>query len=684
MISTILDLLRSNNNTSAMEQVRQWLRAEPDDADAHHLLAIAAQRCGDMATANEAIERAMELQPERADFLVTRAGLALSGRDLDTAIKGMNAAIKLDPNQLAAYVTLAHLALVRKDFKEAERLLKLAERVDGEHPHVYIIDAMLSEAKGNPDDALKLLIRAVELAPNDALALGTLGLALQKRGQFAFAEKTLQNALNMRPEAHQLRAVRVQLLRRLNRLDEAVDECEELVRRVPNNLAARHKQAELILLAGRHQDAIKACRVILDREPRFIPALQLALDIYQLVGQPADGIALIEQLLETSPHIERLWEIRLRFTSNDIDRERVLDRWELACQGSARWLEARAIWIEAQGRLDEAEAYADSAIEHEVGRVQAQYIKLRAELRRAPEKALARIDMLQQAAATPAALRQVLAWRGLINDRSGNYSQAATNWLEMSPLAAVGLPLPRAVPANEARRVRASKARSQLLWGLPGSRVERIAAMINDTPERHVLVDRIGMPGRNDGFGALRARPDTVGAGIAKRWRDGLASFRLPEENLVDWLPHWDGWTGRMLADVALIVALRDPRDLFLNWLSYGSICGYIFPGQELAAQWLAQVISQLLQARESSQQQIYLLSTDSFDNDAGVLVEQLRRLLNSEAAPDLQRATAMGQGRGLMPADLPGGHWRHYQQSFTTAFDILAPVAEQLGYPYD
>ena len=55
----------------------------------------------------------------------------------------------------------------------------------------------------------------------------------------------------------------------------------------------------------------------------------------------------------------------------------------------------------------------------------AQFIKLRAEIRKSPQQALARLDTLERVANNPESERMVHAWRGLTYDKLQQYDKAA-------------------------------------------------------------------------------------------------------------------------------------------------------------------------------------------------------------------------------------------------------------------
>jgi hypothetical protein len=64
------------------------------------------------------------------------------------------------------------------------------------------------------------------------------------------------------------------------------------------------------------------------------------------------------------------------------------------------------------------------------------------------------------------------------------------------------------------------------------------------------------------------------------------------------WLWLGFGFTGGWLhAKTTLVAVLRDPRDMLLNWMAWGSAAGFAFPSPAMAAAWLHRQLDQLLAA---------------------------------------------------------------------------------------
>src|SRR5690606_8225382 len=80
MHEQLLDALRRGANGEALDAARAAVDAQPGDARALHLLALAQRATGDTAAALESIERAIGLAPEDSTLHFQRAGFLIGGR----------------------------------------------------------------------------------------------------------------------------------------------------------------------------------------------------------------------------------------------------------------------------------------------------------------------------------------------------------------------------------------------------------------------------------------------------------------------------------------------------------------------------------------------------------------------------------------------------------------------------
>ena len=706
MLDDVKDALRRHETGEALAKARAAVQAQPGNAEAHHLLGLALRADGHPDNARASFDQAIALAPHNAAYQVSAAGLSLAEGDRARAQQELDAAIAVDPNQVAAYVMAAHLALTRGEMAEAERLLKLATLINPNHPHVMVTLGHLETQRGNHDDAMKLYSDAAAAALDDTLVLSALAHAYLARGNAAFAEQAYRRALLGDPKQVVLRRGLFEALRMQGRMDDAAVELVQLRRDLPDDINLLQLSGEFALHDGQIDDAIRAFRAVLDQQPRHPRALAGAMSIWQREQQEQQGRLVLDTLLESDPQADSVWEARFALEVGQSDASRaVLERWLAAMPESASALEMSAQVQEAEGNLSEAEALADRAMAQPALRLGAELVKARAQLHADPAASVQRLEYLAGIVTDRQQKRAVLGWLGYACDRAGRFAQAIDVWqqaqaledgnLEPPMLGDIDGDLERAAASAQDSSAEMKDVPPVLLWGPPGSGVERVAAILRAQSEIPLLDDRMRDTRRRDGFQtgdfSHLLHPDReVGAAeaFAHYWRQGVAELGYANVAVIDWLRRWDARLApavrRALPGSKMIVAVRDPRDMLLNWIAYGSPSRFTFPGVLAASNWLAMSLVHLGWLSDHPLFDLCLLQVDEIDDSAPELTQQLQQFLRLNETPSTILSDRLKTAQGGHPSRLPAGHWRAYRDVLAEAFKRLTPMAERLGYPVE
>lgn len=686
MEEQILDALRRGDTQAALDLARGLAADTPDDAQAHRLLALALRSAGDNDGARAAIEHAVSLAPDDARLHLEHAGVLLAARELASAGEALDATIVLDPNAFPAYILQAQLAIARNDLDEAERLVTLAERVTPEHPLLYALRGTLALRRGNADDALKLLAQASAQAPEDPVVLHALGFAYLAKGHLAFAEQAFRKLLEAAPGARMVRLLIAQLQLRQGRPDDAAAEVASLLEDPATATPGLRRFAgELQLAAGRPDLALPLLRdamAAMPGEPRTMTAIAEA---WRRLGAFDDARRSLDAALAEAPDNDGLWRARMAFEPVDGDPATLVERWRARCPESIDALEAEMVLHAQQGRPAEAEAAANALLERAPGHPRAEMRVIDALLGREPVEAARRLDALLARETQPRERRMLQAWLGLAHHRSGDFAAALESWNRCEIEDASGRLQPP-VHTNAPDRwpepavAMEGVAPAAFLVGLPGSLVERVAQLLRVVPA--FREDRFGAQPPRDAFqdaaGWARiaaGQPDA--ATVAAGWRAQLPARGISGA-IIDWLPWWDhAYAAAMraaLPEALLLVPLRDPRDMLVDWLAFGTPVRFATGSPQKAADWLATALDQLATLHEQELVPHRLLRLDESTEDPVAMAKQLGEALDIELPappPDL-----------FGPPRFPAGTWRDYAGLLAAPFATLAPVARRLGYP--
>lgn len=686
MQDKIIDALRRNAVEEALTQAREWAYLQPEDAQAHRWLAVASQQRGDHADAMRSIDRAIALAPEDDGLQLVRASLLIASRQVEEAAAALALASDINPNQLGAYLMQAQLALGRGDAAEAERLNRLAARVSPDHPQLAVVDGLLALQRGDADTALKQVSSALQKTPDDVQLRYVLGFTYMRKQHWAFAEQAFRGVVEKIPAAKNLHALISDLVNRQGRPGEAADELAPLLADPATATPAMNRAAGLLrTVAGQPELALPLLRNALAAMPGDLPTLQAAVAVWRELGLADDARASLDAALATTADAPDLWRARLVFAQDADAARAVLQRWAAAMPQSTLPWETLLSRQQASGDQSGAEATAARLMTLQPGHPAARLQVLDGMMAQDPAAATAQLEAWLLLATEPAERRFLLGLLGRSHDQQGRSGKAVEAWMKMQEeLAPLLAPLPPlSAPRLEWPELAERPQRPPMvafLVGAPGSAVERLAAVMEAVGEPF-RSDRFGPSPPQDGFQSYAiidglASGRISGQEVVARWRAGLPARRLASGDVFDWLPWWDNALlialRPHLREAMLIIAVRDPRDMLLEWLAFGSAASFAFPSPESAAEWLASSLNQVAALFEYQWFPNRVVHTDTIGNDPQAAAALVGEVLEAPVpAP-----------ASVGPRHFPAGHWRHYAKALEGPFALLAPVAQRLGYP--
>lgn len=214
---------------------RKVLSAEPENADALHLLGVAAYQSRDLETAVSLISRAISLSP-RAHYFTNLGNALMDQGSVGKALSTFKEALALDPEQTEARNNLAvalrklgrldeaeaafsglggagaqviynrgNLLLDQGRLDEAEAAYRSALEIDPEHANSNNNLGSILLGRGDPEGATTYFRRAFRADPGHGEAFGNMGAALLAQGRAKIALGYFRKAIEIRPdnlEAH--------------------------------------------------------------------------------------------------------------------------------------------------------------------------------------------------------------------------------------------------------------------------------------------------------------------------------------------------------------------------------------------------------------------------------------------------------------------------------------------------
>ena len=196
--------------------------------------------------------------------------------------------LKTDQEMLRNVLALAE----KREFARAAEIASEALGSGFEHPLLLNVMATWLEHQGRLTDSLRLLQRAVQIAPDDIAVQNALSLCLQRLDRPAEALQIVDRLLTAHPELGFAHANRGNALIALGRLGEARQSHLRALELEPGNLAAQGALASIATHRGEHEEARGWARKVLARLPGY-PDAVLSLAAAELASGATDSAQLL-------------------------------------------------------------------------------------------------------------------------------------------------------------------------------------------------------------------------------------------------------------------------------------------------------------------------------------------------------------------------------------------------------
>jgi tetratricopeptide (TPR) repeat protein len=207
----------------ADELTRRAAAAEPDNAEAVHMLGIIAHQSGKTAEAIDHLRRAIAISPDVALYHANLGEMCrLAGR-IDEAVAAGRRAIELNPNYAGALSNLGIALFDQGNFDEALSHYDRAIQIESNFAQAYSNRGNALQRLKRFADAEPDYRRAIELQPDFADAWNNLGTCLRELKRSEEAEVVYRRALEPNPNNPDTLDNLALALKDLDRLDEAAD-----------------------------------------------------------------------------------------------------------------------------------------------------------------------------------------------------------------------------------------------------------------------------------------------------------------------------------------------------------------------------------------------------------------------------------------------------------------------------
>ncbi|HYF09824.1 MAG TPA: tetratricopeptide repeat protein, partial [Acetobacteraceae bacterium] len=232
-------LLQSSGLQDESRILCQWvIDQDPENACAHHFLAIAHLHAHELGDAVDSLDRALALEPDNPHFLHLYAVCLNVVGEYDKAVEVACAALAGDRARYDSWTLLADSLLKLGKLSESEKAVRQAIEIDPQREEAFMGLSRLAAEYGSHARAEAILDHAIALCATPPMHLRVRRLsAALAADNIAYIEEHLETALkDAREEADVLELLRVKAwtLFYVDRADEAIALLEGAVSERPD------------------------------------------------------------------------------------------------------------------------------------------------------------------------------------------------------------------------------------------------------------------------------------------------------------------------------------------------------------------------------------------------------------------------------------------------------------------
>jgi tetratricopeptide (TPR) repeat protein len=325
-LDTLLDVARratrEKEPAAAIEACEQALEIAPGDTRFVFMLGAALRRSGEYEKAMSPLRDIVEAAP---GLPVAHQELGLnylSLGQLHDARQSLEKAVDLDPSLVGAWRTLSSVRTAEGDDVGAAEAYRRSLGTDKLDPALRKALELFGAGRlGVAEGICREYLRQRPLDVDAIRLLAEIGIRL---GIIDEAIKLLERCLELAPEFHVARANYATALGRKQRFDEALTELERLEKSDPDNVSYQVQRASVMSMAGRFEDAHEKFRQVLARVPGNARILTSYGHSLRYGGKGDEAIDAYQQAIAADPEVgEAYWSLAnlktFRFSDDQVD-----------------------------------------------------------------------------------------------------------------------------------------------------------------------------------------------------------------------------------------------------------------------------------------------------------------------------------------------------------------------------
>ena len=265
----------------AVFYLKESIKINPINADAHNNLGIIRQNKGNLASAIKSYRKSLAIQPCNPQFNVNMGSALREFGDYSAAITCYEKALSIDDKHIDAYYNLGVIFVHQGKFNSAMDCYKKTISLNYNQPKAHNNLGLIFKKLDMTEEAVKCYKIALSLNPNYSEACNNLGVVLQELGSLDQAMMCFKNALSLNPNYSEASNNLGVVFQELGSLGQAIACHKDAININPVYAEAYCNMGSAYFGDGKFQDAIFCYEKAIEYKPGY-PEAQFNIALVQL------------------------------------------------------------------------------------------------------------------------------------------------------------------------------------------------------------------------------------------------------------------------------------------------------------------------------------------------------------------------------------------------------------------
>ena len=286
-----------------LNALREYVRAAdlmPENKEAQQRAGAFMLLAGQFNDAQALAERMLKRNPNDVEAHILLANALAGLKDMDGAVATFEKAVDLDPNRSSTYSELGTVHMVTGHKEQASASFRKAIEIDPKSASAHLSYSNFLWANGDLRQAEQEMRKALEFEPRSTTGNRAMAMYYMVTNQPAAAEPHLKIVAETMP-GPESKYFLAEYYLRLRRIDDARATLQPLLKEDASFVGASVRLARVEVVAGKNADAHRLIESVLAREPKNPDALITRGKLYLAENNTVNALSTLQTAVEANP-----------------------------------------------------------------------------------------------------------------------------------------------------------------------------------------------------------------------------------------------------------------------------------------------------------------------------------------------------------------------------------------------